>query len=164
MEEALGTTEVETDGEPLTAEDAVADFLDGILEYGNLNLDFTYETLGNELHINFTGKDVGGLIGRGAELLNALEHLAERIAARYAAGELHVRCDANNYRAGRERELRMMADAAAAQVLKFQRSFTFGPMSASERRVIHLVLAANPAVRTESIGNGDDRKIVVHPA
>lgn len=160
----LETTEVETEGEPLTAEDAVADFLDGILEYGNLNLDFTYELVGNELHVNFTGKDVGGLLGRGAELLNALEHLAERIAARYAAGELHVRCDANSYRAGRERELRMMADAAAAQVLKFQRPFTFGPMSASERRVIHLVLAANPAVRTESVGNGDDRKIVVHPA
>ncbi len=164
MEDALETTEVESGDAPLTAEDAVADFLDGILEYGNLNLDFTYETVGNELRVNFTGKDVGGLLGRGAELLNALEHLAERIAARYAAGELHVRCDANNYRAGRERELRMMADAAAAQVLKFQRPFTFSPMSASERRIIHTVLTGNPAVRTESIGNGDDRKIVVHPA
>jgi spoIIIJ-associated protein len=139
-------------------------FLRGVIEHGRFDLVFTTTLHESELRTEFTGGDVGTLLGRGAELLNALEHLADRIVARQAHGELHIRFDANGYRAGRERELHLMAEAAAAQVRRFQKPFAFGPMTSFERRIIHTALAQDATVRTESVGGGDDRKIVVHPA
>ena len=72
-------------------------------------------------------------------------------------------CDANNYRAARESELRAMAEHAARQVRATSSPFVFGPMDASERRVIHLSLADEADLVTESIGEGHARRLRVAP-
>ena len=72
--------------------------------------------------------------------------------------------DSGNYRALREQELRLMAEKAAERVRSSHSAFTFDPMSPSERRIIHLALVNDRTVRTESVGDGADRKVKVVPA
>ncbi|MFQ3640806.1 MAG: R3H domain-containing nucleic acid-binding protein [Chloracidobacterium sp.] len=139
------------------------DFLIGLIQHSGWRLTFTLSEQAGVWQINFMGEDAGLLLARGAEVLNAIEHLVERILAHHAPGRWSVRLDANGYRANRERELVMMARTAAEQVRKYRQPFTFSALSAAERRIIHLTLAADPSVRTESIGYGDERKVVVHP-
>lgn len=138
-------------------------FLTGLIRYSGWRLVFTISEQAGVWHINFTGADAGALLARGAEALNALEHLLERLLAHHAPNRWSVRLDANGYRAGRERELALMARTAAEQVRKYRQPFTFSALNAAERRIIHLTLAAEPGVRTESVGHGDERKVVVHP-
>ncbi len=70
-------------------------------------------------------------------------------------------CDADNYRAARESELRAMADHAARQVRATSTAFVFGPMESNERRVIHLSLSEEQDLITESIGEGNGRRLRV---
>ncbi len=142
---------------------ALHDFLTGLIRHSAWRMDFALSEQAGVWHVNFTGEDAGLLLARGAEALNALEHLVERLVARHEPGRWSVRLDANGYRASRERELAMMARKAAEQVKKYRQPFTFSALNAAERRVIHLTLSADPGVRTESVGQGDDRKVIVHP-
>ncbi|OYT72154.1 MAG: hypothetical protein CFK52_05730 [Chloracidobacterium sp. CP2_5A] len=142
---------------------ALNDFLAGLIRHSEWRMDFTLSEQAGVWQVNFTGEDAGLLLARGAEVLNALEHLVERLVARREPGRWSVRLDANGYRASRERELAMMARTAAEQVKKYRQPFTFSALNAAERRVIHLTLSADPGVRTESVGQGDDRKVIVHP-
>ncbi len=144
-------------------EPLLSNFLTGLIRYSGWQLVFTISEQAGVWHVNFTGADAGVLLARGAEVLNALEHILERVVAHQMSGRWSVRLDANGYRAGRERELVLMARTAAEQVRKYRQPFTFSALSAAERRVIHLTLAAEPGVRTESVGQGDERKVVVHP-
>ena len=79
-----------------------------------------------------------------------------------AAGERLV-CDVHGFRATREAELQAMANLAANRVRQTGIAFTFEPMSANERRIIHLTLADSPDLFTESIGEGSDRKLRIGP-
>src|SRR6266704_4389101 len=107
--------------------------------------------------LGIEGDDSGLLLGQGGELLDALQQILNQAYGRDLPKGQRIICDANNYRAARESELRAMAEHAARQVRSTSAAFVFGPMEASERRVIHLSLADEEDLVTESIGEGNGR-------
>ena len=107
------------------------------------------------------GADSGLLLTQGGELLDALQQILNQAFGRALPRGQRIICDANNYRAAREAELRAMAEHAARQVRATSSAFVFGPMESSERRVIHLSLAAEDDLVTESIGEGNGRRLRV---
>src|SRR5262245_10087311 len=107
------------------------------------------------------GADSGLLLNQGGELLDALQQILNQAYGRNLPKGQRIVCDANNYRAARESELRAMAEHAARQVRATSSAFVFGPMEPSERRVIHLTLAEEADLVTESIGEGNSRRLRV---
>src|SRR5437763_8973500 len=114
--------------------------------------------------VRFSGSDVDLLLANKAELLLALEQLT--MEAIGMAPEEHSRIcfDANDYRVLRIEELRMSAMAAAERVKKTKVPFHFSPMNSRERRILHLALRGETEIRSESVGLGPIRQVVVVPA
>ena len=117
-----------------------------------------------EIVVDFSGPDAALLLEGHAQLLNALEHvvlralrLEERLFPKFSF-------DCEDWRRMRVEELKLMAQVAADRVVEMKTPFPLGPMTARERRVIHLALRDRPEVRTESEGYGHERKVVIHPA
>jgi spoIIIJ-associated protein len=111
--------------------------------------------------LSIEGADSGLLLNEGGELLDALQQILNQAYGRGLPKGQRIVCDADNYRAARELELRAMAEHAARQVRTTSSPFLFGPMDASERRVIHLSLAEEGDLVTESIGEGHARRLRV---
>jgi len=113
--------------------------------------------------VAFRGPDEELLLAQQAELLLALEHVAHRWL--HLDPRLHdqVRFDCGDYRATRLDELKLSARVAAQRVRETGQAFRFNPMSARERRLIHLELTGAPGVRTVSEGTGDRRQLVIYP-
>jgi spoIIIJ-associated protein len=116
-----------------------------------------------EAEILLDGRDAELLLEYKGELLLAFEHLALRWLRLDAPYRDHIRFDSQGYRAGRTAELRLAAETAAARVRQSRAPFTFQPMDARERRILHLALRDQPGVRTESQGVGEHRAVVVYP-
>ncbi len=116
-----------------------------------------------EVVVKFTGPDVELLLANRAELLLALEMLT--LEALHVPSEDHSRLcfDANDYRVLRIEELRLSALAAAENVKKTGRPFHFNPMNSRERRLIHVSLRNETAVKSLSTGMGPIRQVVVMP-
>lgn len=131
-----------------------------------------FRTAGFELHaranegenaciLNIDGPDSPMVRSEGGELLDALEHFVNQSFTReLTEGERFV-CDVDNFRAIRETELRAMARHAADRVRSTGLPFIFGPMSAAERRIIHVSLAEDEGLFTESVGEGNARRLKV---
>ena len=117
-----------------------------------------------DIVVNFDGVDADLLLQRGGELLEALEHLCIEYLQLPSAGRHLVAFDCQEYKALRLEELRLTAATAAENVARTGRPFALNPMNSRERRIIHLALQENPAVRTESEGTGPHRKVVIYPA
>ena len=117
-----------------------------------------------DLMVRFTGPDVDLLLANKAELLLALEHLT--MEAIGIAPEEHSRIcfDSNDRRILRIEELRMSAQAATERVKKSRQPFHFSPMNSRERRILHLALRDETDVRSESVGEGPIRQVVIVPA
>jgi spoIIIJ-associated protein len=149
----------------------IEDFLDAALDLAGFDLDFEVsegETLhpdfeNPDLVVRFSGPDVDLLLANKAELLLALEQLS--MEALRMAPEEHSRIcfDANDHRMLRIQELRMSAQAAAERVKKTHMPFHFSPMNSRERRILHLALRTETEVRSESVGEGPIRQVVVVP-
>jgi len=113
--------------------------------------------------IDLTGEDSGLLIGRRGQTLQALQFVVNMIARNELGESVRVVLDVEHYRQRREDSLRDMATKVAARVAQTGRGITLEPMSAADRRVIHIFLADYQGVSTESVGLGDDRKITILP-
>lgn len=113
--------------------------------------------------LSIDGADNGLLLNQGGELLDALQQILNQAHGRNLPRGQRIVCDADNYRAAREGELRAMAQHAARQVRATSSAFVFGPMDANERRVIHLALSDEEDLHTESIGEGNARRLKVTP-
>jgi spoIIIJ-associated protein len=113
--------------------------------------------------VSIDGPDNGLLLNQGGELLDALQQILNQAFGRDLPRGQRIVCDADNFRAAREGELRAMAQHAARQVRTTSSAFVFGPMEANERRVIHLALAEEADLHTESIGEGNARRLRVSP-
>ncbi len=113
--------------------------------------------------IDLTGDDSGLLIGRRGQTLQALQFVVNMIARNELGESVRVVLDVEHYRQRREDSLRDMATKVAARVAQTGRGITLEPMSAADRRVIHMFLSDYQGVSTESAGLGDDRKITILP-
>ena len=129
-------------------------------EAGNLHPDFENP----DIVVRFRGPDVELLLANKAELLLAMEQLTMEMLRMTAEEHSLLQFDANDYRAMRIEELRMSAVLAADKVKRSKVPYEFGPMTSRERRIIHLALRNEPAVRSESGGVGPFRKVVIYPA
>ena len=137
------------------------DFLNSIFSSANLDLHAAAVEAEGGCVLNIDGADASLLRSEGGELLDALEHLVNQSFARnLLPGERFI-CDVQNYRAVRETELRAMARHAAERVRQSGVPFTFGPMNSNERRIIHMELAEEENLHTESIGEGNARRLKV---
>jgi spoIIIJ-associated protein len=116
-----------------------------------------------EVFADLDGRDKEILVARGGEVLNALEHLAFRALGLEPAYHEKVHLDCGGFRALRFEELRMTARVAAERVLASKQPFQLNAMSSRERRIVHLALKDVAGVRTESVGTGEERHIVIHP-
>ena len=117
-----------------------------------------------EVTVRFAGTDVELLLENRAELLLSLEHLSMEAMRLPVEDHALISFDANDYRLLRVEELRMSALAAAEKVKRTQVPFHFNPMSSRERRIIHLALRDEKQLRSESVGFGPNRAVVVIPA
>ena len=136
-------------------------FLDDIFRSAGFDLRAEADEGEGGCILNVDGADSVLLRSEGGELLDALEHFVNQAFARgLSEGERFV-CDVDGFRAMRETELRAMARHAADRVRSTGLPFLFGPMSASERRVIHLALADENNLFTESVGEGNARRLKV---
>ncbi len=113
--------------------------------------------------VDIHGNDLGVLIGRRAEILNALQYIVNLIVSKQVEHWVQISVDVEGYRARRERQLRQMARRMADQALKTGRRQVLEPMSASERRIIHMELRDHPGVSTLSIGDEPVRKVTISP-
>ena len=111
--------------------------------------------------IDMDPKQAGSFLGEGAVGLDALQHLARVLISREAIGQTLLLIDINKYRKEREDDLRELAVETAKKVRRTKNPITLEPMSAYERRFIHLKLAEQPDIVTESIGEAPERKVVV---
>ena len=147
-------------------------FLQSTLEAAGLELDYDilevdpaeddFET--PDIMVKFGGPDVDLLLSNKAELLLALEHVTMEMLRMPSEDHSRISFDANDYRLLRIEELRLSAVTAAEKVKRTGTPFRFNPMNSRERRVIHLALRNETAVRSESAGAGPGRQVVVYPA
>ena len=115
------------------------------------------------IHVNIEGQDLSILIGRRADTLNALQYVISLIINKQMGRLVPLNVDVQGYRARRERQLDRIAKQMADQAVRTNRRQVLEPMSANERRIIHLALRNHPDVITESIGHDPDRKVTIRP-
>lgn len=137
------------------------ELLNSVFEGAGFDLHAAPDTSAQGCFLNITGADTSFLLNEGGELLDALQHLLNQAFGRTLEKDERIVCDVEGFRAGREAELRAMALHAAQRVRATGTAFDFGPMQASERRIIHVSLSSEGDLQTESIGEGNARRLRV---
>jgi spoIIIJ-associated protein len=117
----------------------------------------------SSIGLNIEGDDLGILIGRRGQTMVSLQHIVRLIISHKIQSRIPIVLDVEGYKQRRCEGLRDLANRLAEQVNTRKMPFTMEPMSAFERRVIHLALADHPDVFTESTGFGESRKVVITP-
>ena len=141
--------------------------LNNILTTSGVNVTCTVRTtddpdVGGPI-IDISGEDSGLLIGRRGQTLQSLQFVVNLIVRKEFGEGVRVVFDVERYRQRREASLRDMANKVAERVIQTGRSITLEPMSAADRRIIHISLADRDGISTESVGFGDDRKVSIIP-
>ena len=136
-----------------------SDFLEAVFKDAGLDLSVQVKGGLSGSVLDIDGTDAELLQVQTGELLEALQHLVNQVYGRSLEDGERLVCDVQGFRATREAELRAMANLAASKVRDTGVSFTFEPMTANERRIIHMALADSSDLFTESIGEGSQRKL-----
>ena len=145
-----------------SVEEKIEVFLKGLLEHmGSDAIPHAWKEDGNTYKVEFEGSDLGYLIGRRGDTLDALQHLANYSIGRTVEGHIRINVDAEDYRQKREDSLSRYARKKAQQVLKARRRTTLEPMNAYERHVIHAALQDVENITTHSIGTDPNRRVVI---
>ena len=151
-----------TPAEPGSIEEKIEKFLKGLLEHMNSDaVPHAWKVDDNTYAVELTGEDLGYLIGRRGDTLDALQHLANYSVNRGIEGHIRINVDAECYRQKREESLCRYAQKKAQQVLKAHRRTTLEPMNAYERHVIHAALQDTDRITTYSIGTEPNRRVVI---
>jgi spoIIIJ-associated protein len=155
------------------AAEALRLFLENMVRVSGLELKVNVRSLpvesavsGSDAEVlaDLDGKDKEILLERGAEVLKAFEYLAFRALRLEPTYHEKIHIDSGGYRALRFEELRMTARVAAERVQSSRQPFRLNPMSSRERRIVHMALKDMNGIRTESVGVGEERQVVIHPA
>jgi len=115
------------------------------------------------LILDVYGQDTDVLIGRRGSTLAALQRITRLIVGREVSGRVHLVVDVDGFKARREKSLRRMAQRLAEQAVRTNRTVVLEPMPPHERRYVHLALRDHPHVTTQSVGEGDRRKVTIVP-
>lgn len=153
--------------------DALRNFLENIMRASGLELKVNVRAVPKdgsaaegdaEVLADLDGRDKEILLERSAEVLKAFEHLAFKALRLEPAYHEKIHIDSGGYRALRFEELKMTARVAAERVQQTKQPFRLNPMSSRERRIVHLAVKDIPGVRTQSVGMGEERQVVIYPA
>ena len=141
---------------------AVEAFLNDTLKAMDMDVEIVSEVDSEgALSVEMKGSNMGILIGKRGQTLDALQYLANRVANKHQDGYVRVKLDTENYRARREETLRHLAKNIAFKVKRTRRAVSLEPMNPYERRIIHAALQSDPDVTTHSEGEEPYRKVVV---
>ena len=147
---------------PGSVEEKIEVFLKGLLEHmGSQAVPHAWKEADNTYMVELVGDDLGYLIGRRGDTLDALQHLSNYTINRGIEGHIRINVDAEAYRQKREDSLRRYATKKAQQVLKAHRRTTLEPMNAYERHVIHATLQDMDRITTYSVGTEPNRRVVI---
>ena len=147
---------VDTKAEQITA------FLTGLMAHMNVQATPVVESAEEGIYrVNLEGENLGSVIGRRGETLDAIQQLTSYSVNRGASRRVRIHVDAEYYRAKREESLIRLANRVADKVIKYRRNVTLEPMNAYERHVIHTALQDYPGVTTYSTGTEPNRRTVV---
>jgi spoIIIJ-associated protein len=113
--------------------------------------------------LNITGEDLGILIGRRGETLRALQYLVRLMVSHRLKQWTNLVVDVENYLVRRRHTLQSLAERVAEQAIRTGQTQALEPMPAYERRLVHISLRNHPRVRTESVGEGEKRKVTIIP-
>ena len=145
-----------------STEEKIEVFIKGLLEHmGSQAVPHCEKVEANSYKVDLVGDDLGYLIGRRGDTLDAIQHLANYTINRGVDGHVRVNVDAECYREKREDSLRRYARKKAQQVLKARRRTTLEPMNAYERHVIHAALQDMENITTHSTGVEPNRRVVI---
>ncbi len=148
--------------EPGSVEEKIEQFIAGLLErMDSKAVPHCWKEDGNTYQVELVGEDLGYLIGRRGDTLDAIQHLANYSINRGVEGHIRINVDAERYREKREESLRRYAVKKAQQVLKMRRRTTLEPMNAYERHVIHAALQDMDNITTHSTGVEPNRCVVI---
>lgn len=143
------------------AKQRVEKFLKDWLNKVDKSLEFSIKVEDYTIYIDINGQASGLLIGYRGETLNAMQTILSTIANRNFNDKIRLILDIANYRQKRVKILEELAEKVSKTVLKNGKSITLEPMSAYERKIIHSKLQDNTKVETYSIGEGDNRRVVI---
>ena len=153
---------VYTPAEAGSTEEKIEVFIKGLLEHmGSQAVPHCMKVENNAYKVDLVGDDLGYLIGRRGDTLDAIQHLANYTINRDVEGHIRINVDAECYREKREESLRRYARKKAQQVLKARRRTTLEPMNAYERHVIHAALQDMENISTHSTGVEPNRRVVI---
>ena len=145
-----------------SVEEKIEVFIKGLLEHmGSQAVPHAMKGEDNTYNVELVGEDLGFLIGRRGDTLDAIQHLANYSVGRNVEGHIRINVDAEEYRAKREESLRRYANKKAQQVLKAHRRTTLEPMNAYERHLIHATLQDVDRITTYSVGSEPNRRVVI---
>lgn len=144
-----------------TAKTAAQDFLNDVFFAMGMKVNVEIDEKEGELDINLSGDDMGIIIGKRGDTLDALQYLTSLAANRVEGPYTKVSIDTENYREKRKEALDALANRVAEKVARTGRRHIFEPMNPYERRVIHAALQDHDAVHTYSIGDEPNRKVVI---
>ena len=148
--------------EPGSVEEKIETFLKGLLEHmGSQAVPHCWKEEEGSYKVDLTGEDLGYLIGRRGDTLDALQHLTNYAINKDVEGHVRINVDAESYREKREDSLRRYARKKAQQVLKARRRTTLEPMNAYERHVVHAALQDMDNITTHSTGVDPNRRVVI---
>ena len=151
-----------TPAEAGSVEEKIETFLKGLLEHMDSKaVPHCWKAEGGTYKVDLVGDDLGYLIGRRGDTLDAIQHLANYAVNRDVEGHIRINVDAESYREKREDSLRRYARKKAQQVLKARRRTTLEPMNAYERHVIHAALQDMDNITTHSTGVEPNRRVVI---
>ena len=137
-------------------------FVSGLLEHMGIQAEIEITARDNGgVNVNLSGSNMGALIGRRGETLDAIQHLTNYAVNRGSDKHMHISVDAESYRAKREESLVRLAEKMAAKAIKYKRSMALEPMNSYERHVIHTALQDYEGVTTSSTGTEPNRRVVV---
>ena len=151
-----------TPAEAGSTEEKIETFIKGLLEHmGSAAVPHAQKAEGDTYNVDLVGEDLGFLIGRRGDTLDAIQHLANYSINRGISGHIRINVDAEEYRQKREDSLRRYAQKKAQQVLKAHRRTTLEPMNAYERHLIHAALQDMDRITTYSVGTEPNRRVVI---
>lgn len=152
---------IEIDSNPKVAA-AVAYLKEVIEKMGVQDVQFSAVQKGEATIICLDGEKLGALIGRRGETMESLSYLASLVANRLEGDYIKLGLDVAGYRGKRESDLTALAQRIGAKVRRTGRSFAMEPMNPYERRIIHSAISSMEGVRSESKGEGRDRRVVIY--
>ena len=142
---------------------AAVDYLKDVIEkMGVQDVKFSAVQKGEATIIRLDGEKMGALIGRRGETMESLSYLASLVANRLEGDYIKLGLDVAGYRDKRESDLTALAQRIGAKVRRTGRSFAMEPMNPYERRIIHSAIGKMEGVRSESKGEGRDRRVVIY--